>query len=119
VDLALAFAGRAYAAAKTGANIGVVTDKQILSWDQYAVVKGSKHRVAAEDFLDFIAQPEQQARLTELTAYATANARGNPKVDKLVQRFLPVQSKAIFLNQDWWAKNIDTVSQRFVAWQSK
>jgi putative spermidine/putrescine transport system substrate-binding protein len=119
VDLALAFAGRAYAAAKTGANIGVVSDKQILSWDQYAVVKGSKKKAAGEDFLEFIAQPEQQAKLTELTAYATANAKGRPKVDDLVQRFLPVQSKAVFLNQDWWAKNMDVVSQRFVAWQSK
>jgi putative spermidine/putrescine transport system substrate-binding protein len=119
VDLALAFAGRAYAAAKAGANIDVVADKQILSWDQYAVVKGTRKKAAAEAFLNFIALPEQQAKLTELTAYATANAKGHPKVDPLVQRFLPVQSTAVFLNQGWWAKNMDLVSQRFVAWQSK
>lgn len=119
VDLSLAYAGRAYAAAKTGAKIDVVQDQQIVSWDQYAVVKGSKNKAAADAFLQFIAQPEQQAKLTELTSYATANAKGHPKVDALTERFLPVQSKAVFTSQQWWAKNFDAVNQRFVAWQSK
>jgi putative spermidine/putrescine transport system substrate-binding protein len=119
VDLSLAYAGRAYAAAKTGAKINVVTNQQIVSWDQYAVVKGSKNKAAADAFLQFIAQPDQQAKLTELTSYATANAKGHPKIDALTERFLPVQSKAVFTNQAWWAKNFDAVNQRFVAWQSK
>ena len=119
VDLSLAYAGRAYAAAKTGAKINLVKDEEIVSWDQYAVVKGSKNKAAAEAFLQFIAQPEQQAKLTELTSYATANAKGHPKVDALTERFLPNQSKAVFTNQGWWSKNFDMVNQRFVAWQSK
>jgi putative spermidine/putrescine transport system substrate-binding protein len=119
VDLALAYAGRAYAAAKTGAKIDLVSNQELVSWDQYAVVKGSKHKAAAEDFLEFIAQPQQQAKLTELTSYATANAKGHPNVDALTARFLPNQNKAVFTNQDWWAKNFDNVNQRFVEWQSK
>jgi putative spermidine/putrescine transport system substrate-binding protein len=119
VDLSLGLSGRIYAAAKAGAKVTVVQDQQILTWDQYAVVKGSKNKPAAEAFLQFIAQPEPQARLTELTSYPMANAKSRPKVDALVTRFLPSQEKAIFQDMDWWSKNFEAVNQRFVAWQSK
>ncbi|MDI5929669.1 extracellular solute-binding protein [Rhizobium leguminosarum] len=119
VDLSLIFGARAYAAAKAGANVHVVPDQQILSWDQYAVVKGSKNKAAAEAYLQFIAGAGPQAKLTEIASFASANTKGNPKIDELVARFLPVQDKAVFVNHDWWAANFDAVNQRFVAWQSK
>lgn len=119
VDLALSFAGRSYAAAKAGAKVALVKDQQIVTWDQYVVVKGSKNKDAAEAFLQFIAQPAQQAKITELRASANGNLKAQPRVDPLLARFLPVPDKAIPQNQDWWAKNYAAVSQRFVAWQSK
>ncbi|WP_230537804.1 extracellular solute-binding protein [Variovorax paradoxus] len=119
VDLSLSLSGRVYAAAKAGVNVGVVKDQQILTWDQNAVVKGSRNKAAAEAYLQFIAQPEQQARMTELTSYAFANSRSKPQVDELVARFLPSKERAIFQDQDWWSKNFEAVNQRFVAWQSK
>ena len=64
-------------------------------------------------------EPEQQARMTELTSYAFANSRSKPQVDELVARFLPSKERAIFQDQDWWSKNFEAVNQRFVAWQSK
>lgn len=119
VDLSLGLSGRIYAAAKAGAKVAVVNRQQVLTWDQYAVVKGSKNKAAAEAFLQFAAQAEPQARMTELTSYAFANAKVRPKVDPLIARFLPDQENAIFQDQDWWSKNFDAVNQRFVAWQSK
>lgn len=119
VDLSLGLSGRTYAAAKAGAKVSVVKDQQILTWDQYAVVKGTRSKVASETFLQFIAQAGPQARMTELTSYAFANAKIRPSVDPLVARFLPSQEHAVFQNQEWWSKNFDDVNQRFVAWQSK
>jgi putative spermidine/putrescine transport system substrate-binding protein len=119
VDLSLGLSGRIYAAAKAGAKVTVVAQQQILTWDQFAVVKGTKNKAAAEAYLNFIAQPEGHARLTELTSYAFANTKAQPKVDPLVQRFLPRMEGAVFQNMDWWSKNFETVNQRFVAWQSK
>ncbi|CAB3745582.1 hypothetical protein LMG24238_07708 [Paraburkholderia sediminicola] len=119
VDLALAFSGRVAAAAKAGAKVEVVRNQQLLSWDQWALVKGSKNKAAGIAFLNFVAQPKQQASMTELTSYATANTDGHPKVDPLSAHFLPVRENAVFVNQDWWAKNFDAVNQRFVAWQTQ
>lgn len=119
VDLALSYSGRAYAAAAAGAKIAIVQDQQILSWDQYAVVKGSKNRAAAEAFLQFVAQPGPQSRLSELTSYAMANGTIQPKLDPLPARFLPARDTAVFQDMAWWAKNYDSISQRFIAWQSK
>jgi putative spermidine/putrescine transport system substrate-binding protein len=119
VDLALSYSGRAYAAAKAGANIALVQDQQILSWDQWTVVKGTKNKAAAEAFLQFIAQPGPQGRLTELTSYAMANNKSQPKLDPLSARFQPTRESAVFQDMAWWAQNYDAASQRFVAWQSK
>ena len=119
VDLALSFGGRTYAAAKSGAKVAVVRDQQLVTWDQYAVVKGSRNRAAAEAFLEFIAQPTQQAKITELRGSANGNLRSKPQVDALVQRYLPTLDKAIPQNQEWWSKNYRPVSERFIAWQSR
>jgi len=118
-DLALSVGGRAYNAAKAGAKIAVVPDQQIVTWDQYAVVKGSKNKGAAEAFLDFIAQPVQQEKSPELRGVGTANVKASPKIDPLLARFLPQLDKAIPQNQEYWAKNYAKVSQRFVDWQTK
>lgn len=118
VDMALSFGGRTLAAARAGAKVAVISDHQIVTWDQYAVVKGTKNKAAAEAFLQFIAQPTQQEKITELRGSGNGNVLAKPKVDPIVARFLP-SPKAIPQNQEWWAKNFATVSQKFVAWQSK
>lgn len=123
VDLALSFSGRTYMAAKAGAKVAIVPAQQILFWDNWAIVKGSKNKVAAEAYLQFIAQPAQQARLTELSGYGNANTRATPKLEPIVTEFLSSNPKAqptvVFQNMAWWAENLDAVNQRFVAWQSK
>lgn len=119
VDLSLGLSGRIYAAAKAGAKVTVVSQQQILTWDQFAVVKGSKNKAAAQAYLNFLAQPEGQAKLIELTSYGFANTKAQPKVDPVVARFLPKLEGAVFQDMDWWSKNFESVNQRFVAWQSK
>lgn len=119
VDLALAYHTRAYAAAKAGAPVAVVPDQWILSWDQYAVVKGTKNHAAAEAYLNFIAQPEQQAKMTETRSSGNSNALAKPQLDALTARFVPSKDKGILQDMEWWAKNYDVASQRFVNWQSR
>jgi putative spermidine/putrescine transport system substrate-binding protein len=123
VDLALSFSGRTYFAAKAGAKVAVVPSQQILFWDNWAILKGTRNKAAAEAFLQFIAQPAQQTKLTELSGYGNANTLSAPKVDAVVAEFLSsnpkVQPTVIFQDMGWWAANFDAVNQRFVAWQSK
>ncbi|WP_049809856.1 ABC transporter substrate-binding protein [Variovorax paradoxus] len=123
VDLALSFSGRTYTAAKSGAKVAVVYPQQIYFWDNWAVLKGSKNKTAAEAYLQYIAEPAQQGRLTELSAYGNANTKVSPSVDPLVAEFLPsnpkVKPTAIYQDIAWWAQNYDSANQRFVAWQSK
>ena len=119
VDYALSYSGRVYAAAKAGAKVALVKDQQILSWDQYAVVKGTKNKAAAEALLRSIAQPEPQRHLSELTSYAMANSTSPPQLDALSARFLPSRENAVFQDMAWWAKNYDQINQRFVTWQSQ
>lgn len=118
-DIALTSGARAYMAAKAGAKVALVLDQQIVTWDQYAVVKGSKQKAAAEAFLTFIAQAPQQEKITELRASGNASALAKPKIDSLVARFVPVMDKAVPMNPEWWSKNLPEVSQRFLNWQTK
>lgn len=118
-DLALSSGGRTLLAAKAGAKVAVVADQQIMTWDQFAVVKGSKERPAAEAFLHFIAQQPQQEKLTELLGAGNASVKSRPKIDPLVSRYLPQTQSGVSINQEWWSKNFAEVSQQFITWQSK
>ena len=72
-----------------------------------------------ERFMQFIALPEQQAMFTEKRGYLTGNTKAQPKVDAVVAKFLATLDTAVPQNHEWWAKNLDAVSQRYIAWQSK
>jgi putative spermidine/putrescine transport system substrate-binding protein len=122
-NIALSFSGRAYQAAKQGAPVAQVLNQQIVYWDAFGVVKGTKNLAAAQAFINFIATPEAQARYTELTGYGSTNVKASPQVDELAASFLPfnkaTESTQVLLSQSWWAENFDSVNQQFVDWQSK
>lgn len=123
VDLALAFSGRAYTAAKDGAPVDQVHDQQIVYWDNVGIVKGTKNLDAAKAYIEFGAQPDTQARFVEISSYGATNSKAEPKIDELIASYLPLNAAsaptAVYLSQAWWADNFDAVNQRFIDWQSK
>jgi putative spermidine/putrescine transport system substrate-binding protein len=122
VALQLTAGGRAYFAAKDGADIAPVYDQQILFWDNTAVVKGSPDAEAAKQFLYSVAGPERQARMTELTSYGNTSTRAKPKLDALLETYLStspeVQESAVLLDQEYWAEHFEEANERWTEWQT-
>ncbi len=120
--MCLTFNGRAYAAIKNGAKWGAVWKQNIRSWDNLAIVKGTKDKAAAIELMKYIASPKAQAALTERIVYSPTTPASKPKVSPLVRAWLhttPAHFKAgVSLDQRYWARNFDTLNQRWTDWQT-
>lgn len=123
VPMAIAFNGRAYMAVKEGAPYEAVWNQSILQTDTLAVVKGSKNRDAAEAFLSYVAQPEQQARLVEFVPYGAATKDTKLNVDPLLSSYLPNSGdnakSSVVLDAKWVGDNFDEINRRWTEWTSK
>lgn len=79
-----------YAAAKAGANTAPIFSQSIRSWDVLAILKGSKNIEAAQAFLNYVAKPEVQGRLSELAPVGWTTIDTVPKLDPLVRNLTAI-----------------------------
>jgi len=119
IDMMLSWPGRAYGAAKNGANLGTVWNDAMLYWDGMAIPKGSKHLDKAHQFISFSISAAPQAVLTENTAYAPINSGADPKVDDLKAQFLPLPGnaeKGFLRDMGYWAEHMEEATNKWTAW---
>ncbi len=122
VDLLLAWSGRAYNAVKNGAPFAAQWNQNIAVYDVFMVPKGAKNTAEAMRFIAYATGAEAQAKLTENIPYAPINSDAKPKVDALVESYLPsrpeIANVAVVQDQGWWAANQDPATKRWTAWVS-
>jgi putative spermidine/putrescine transport system substrate-binding protein len=121
VGLGMILNGRAYDAAKKGAPIGISWEQNIQSVDYLAVPRGSRNRDAAMLLIDTMTQPDNQAKLANLIAYAPTNPAAFASVDKQVAPWLSTApaniSKGFVINAAFWRDNLKTLQERWSAWK--
>ncbi|MEJ1266721.1 extracellular solute-binding protein [Pantoea ananatis] len=123
VTLASAYNGRIGTAQAEGHNFKIVWDGNLYDFDNWAIVKGSKHKALAEKFIAFSLQPENQKVYAENIPYGPANIKAGKLLtaDRLAQ--LPTapenMAKAVQVNATFWLEHGEELEQRFNAWASK
>ncbi len=128
-DVVMTFAWNGRVAAANKANkrnlkiefaAGHVSGSQMI-----AVMKGTKKKAAAIDFIKFASQPEPQAAFARALMYAPANARAYALMTPEEKATLPsghmgaASLQAGKLYFDFWLNNGDSVLQRFITFAAQ
>jgi putative spermidine/putrescine transport system substrate-binding protein len=120
VDMFLLADSRIIALLNDKKNIKLVWDKTVVSVNGLAVPRGSKNKVAAEDFLESVMSPESSAKVSELLGTAPVNLKAKPELTdsgKLVEVYGPVNTgDTVIQDIDWYAKNFDAVTTKLNNW---
>ena len=103
-----------------GKNFKVVWPGSIYAVDSWVVLKDAENKDAAQDFIAFASQPDDQAKLPEFVAYGLPVMEAAAKVPAEFAKDLPTDpdnmTDAISLDVDFWIDNTETLTQRFNAW---
>jgi len=120
VDMQVMVQARNQAALDAGAKIVPVWDITMTSIDGLAVPKGAPNKAAAERFLSFILQPEQQAAMAEAVGVAPSNLLSKPNLTengRKIDAFGPVNTgKNVPVDAVWWGQNWNQISTEFTKW---
>ncbi|MFJ3053918.1 ABC transporter substrate-binding protein [Pseudomonas nitroreducens] len=123
VAMSTAYNGRAFAAQEEGAPMKVVWNGSLLAIDSWAIPKGSPNKKAAEDFIAFSLQPEQQKIHTVKLGYGSVNLGTTKLLDpKLLERLNTAPEnleQAVPVNFEFWVDHGEDLEQRFNAWAAK
>lgn len=103
-----------------GRNLRIVWDGSIPAVDSWVILKGSPNVDLAHEFIAFASRPERVAALPEFIAYGPPTVPGTELVPETLRVDLPTYpanlENALPLNVDFWADNLEELSQRFNAW---
>jgi len=121
VGLGLILNGRAYDAANKGAPIALSWEQNIQSIDYLVVPHGSRNRDAAMMLIDTMTQPDNQAKLANLIAYAPTNPAAFKGVDPKIEPWLSTApdnvKKGFVINAAFWRDNLKTLQERWNTWK--
>ncbi len=122
VDMMLIWNGRLYNAVKNGSDFKPQWNENMGVYDVFMVPKGTKNKDAAMAFISYATGQKAQERLTQAIPYAPIHSAAKPKVDGLLESYLPtrpeIKEQSILIDQQWWADNYDEATQRWTAWQA-
>ncbi|QIE46719.1 extracellular solute-binding protein [Pseudohalocynthiibacter aestuariivivens] len=119
VDMALVWNGRAQSIADQGAPVSITFNEQILLTDCWIIPKGAKNKELAMKAIEIMSRPEVQARIALFINYGPANADAfdTGVIPEDVAKGLPSHpsnaSKGFVLDANYWAENLDTLTQEF------
>ncbi len=124
VAMTSAYNGR-IAAANTNdkKNFDIVWTGSLYTIDSWVILKGSPNKAAGEAFIDFVSQPENQAKLPPKIPYGVTAKAATPLIDPKVLPNLPTApeniANAVYINEPYWVEAIDKLNQRFNAWVAR
>lgn len=119
VDMAQIWNGRAQSIADAGAPVSITFDQQMVLTDCWIIPKGAKNKDLAMKAIEIMSRPEVQARISNEINYGPANADAfeTGVIPEDVAKGLPSHpdnvAKGFVLDADYWAENLDELTQRF------
>lgn len=119
VDMITIWNGRAQDLAAEGAPVSLTFNEQILLTDCWVVPKGAPNRELAMKAIEIMSRPEVQARIALFINYGPANEQAfeTGVIPEEVAKGLPSHpdnaSKGFVLDADYWAENLDELTQQF------
>ncbi|MDR3434150.1 MAG: ABC transporter substrate-binding protein [Rouxiella aceris] len=123
VVMTSAYNGRVSAAVKEGHDFKMVWDNSLYDLDNWAIVKGSKHKALAEQFIAFANKPENQKVYAENIPYGPTETSVTAMIDAKTAADLPTSAKnlasALPVDTKFWIEHGEELEQRFNAWAAK
>lgn len=124
VVMTTVYNGRIDAANRTDKrNFAFVWNGSMQTFDYWVMLKGSPRKDKGYEFLQYINQPENQARLPDEIAYGVVRkeASASIKPERLVD--IPSNPKNLEVsippNSKFWLENNDRLTERLQAWSAK
>jgi putative spermidine/putrescine transport system substrate-binding protein len=103
-----------------GKHFKIVWPQSMYAIDSWVILKGSENKDAAQDFIAFASQAENQAKLPLLVDYGIPNMKAAATIPPEVDANLPTNPEnmkdAVALNVDFWIDNSEALTARFNAW---
>jgi putative spermidine/putrescine transport system substrate-binding protein len=122
--MTVAYNGRIAAANKSDKkNFAIVWTNSIYTVDYWVIMKGTPNKALAENYIQFVSQPEHQKNLPTKITYGITTKAATPMIDKAILPELPTApdniATAIYLDEPFWVENLDKLNQRFNAWVAR
>lgn len=122
VVMSSSYNGRIAAAQEEGRNLAIAWKGSIYDLDYWAIVKGSKKREEAYDFIRFSSQPDTQAAYSSGIPYGPVNPAALPSLLPEQAARMPTNPAnmegAIAMDTEFWIDYGEELEQRFNAWAS-
>jgi putative spermidine/putrescine transport system substrate-binding protein len=127
IGMGMAFSGRAFTAIVSERKpLAILWDRQIYSFDYWAIPRGAKNAAAAKEFIRFATSAGQLADQTRWLPYGPARrsavklAGRHAELDMEMKPYLPTHEpnmqNALAFDGAWWTANEARVTARFTAW---
>lgn len=88
--------------------------------NHWVIPKGSPNIEQAYQLLKFLSEPKQQAAFMNKVAYSTASKKGTDLLEAKRREVMPLAPENLkfgfSIDDDFWAQNFDSLTQRFNAW---
>lgn len=122
VVMSTAYNGRIALARKEGRNLTFVWNDNTYSMDSWAIVADSPNKELAMEFIKFANTAEPQIEFPLHIPYGPTNKEAVDKLDPAAAEMLPAgdnMKSALFIDEPFWADNVDRITQRWNAWIAK
>lgn len=123
VVMTSAYNGRVTAAQKEGHDFKMVWNDSIYDLDSWAIVKGTKHKALAEEFIAFANKPENQKVFAETIPYGPTHAKTTSLISPAIVKDLPTApdnlAQALQVDTEFWIDHGEELEQRFNAWAAQ
>jgi putative spermidine/putrescine transport system substrate-binding protein len=112
--------GRALNVKNSGAPVELVPEASILTWSVFVVPKGAPNRDAAMKFLAYALQVKSQVAIALAYNYGPVVPKAWDEIPadrlKIISGGPATAGKAVFLNAQWWAQNLEKTTEQFQQW---
>ncbi|WP_187270699.1 extracellular solute-binding protein [Lacisediminihabitans profunda] len=120
VDMQILVQARSQAVLDAGVNAKAVWSQTLTSIDGLAIPKGAPNKEAAEQFISFLLQPEQSAKMASLAGVAPSNNKAVPTYTErgnLVNAFGKANTGTnVQANAAYWGEHYNQVQAQVTAW---
>lgn len=120
VSMTSVFNGRVFDAAARGETLSVLWDHQVWFMDVWVLPRNGRHTEQAMEFVRFATSTESLARQMRYIPYGPVRRSALERIDPEIRQQLPTarenMTTAIEGNAEWWADNLDVLTERFERW---
>ncbi|WP_028694735.1 ABC transporter substrate-binding protein [Pseudomonas cremoricolorata] len=123
VVMSAAYNGRIASAQQEGSSLNIVWPGSLYDPDHWAIVRGSKNKSLAEDFIRFASQADAQKTFSTQIPYGPIRQDALAQLPQEVQQQLPTApanlAQAQLVDAEFWVDHGEELEERFNAWAAR